>query len=786
MSLPQTELQGQPHGPLPPLYAEVIVPRHLRRSFTYLVPPHLRTCDSLVGQRVLVPFAGNRLHGLVVALSSRPPAGLLSGRLREIVSFATGQTGGEPDAPLLELSRQISENYLVPWGQCLRLVFPPPQPAKPARQTYLLTDAGHMALGSGDRLSAPAQDLLSRLARRKSGLSLTTLQQGGGANLRRTLAVLRKKGWISEREAIGAARRIGTERGRKSDLADPSSQRDRDQEEGPCPITTSRDPSRLAHLSQWLDRRRDRPLLLHSSLAHRMACLTYMVREVVARDRTVLVVTGETAWAAWIARQFEHAWGSRLALVHSGLSLQERGDAWTRIASGSVRLVVGTRSAVFAPLRNLGLVWVDGEEDPSLKEEQEPHYHARWVAWSRARQERTLCVLGSSHPSLETQDWAKNTGETFTLPVPQETRPTIELVDLRRFPRGTLVTPPMVDGIRSALDRRAGAVLFLNRKGYAGALICRECGEVPRCPRCSVTFTYHRQAGRLACRYCGNTVALPDTCPACTAPRLEPVGAGTERLEEELGRLFPTARIARFDRDTVRRSSQSSALRRRLWTGEIDILVGTQMLFQQGPLPRAGFVGVPLADSGLHAPDFRSAERTYHTLLDAVGLAGSEGNVVVQTLLPGHHAIQAVATGNPALFADVELSFREALGYPPYAHLISLLVSGKHAEQVETAAAHWVDLLQAEADAISASTDPPTGQRRSSVHEGGAGAAIILGPVPAPVPKLRGRHRWHVLVKSARRELAHRVVRATLEQIENQFRRKDLRFDVDVDPVAIG
>lgn len=790
MSLPQVEprVPTPTHQPLQ--YAEVIVPRHLLRSFTYLVPPHLQTCDNLVGRRVLVPFAGNQLHGLVVALSSQPPAGLSSKRLREIVSLATDHARGEPDAHLVELSRQIAEDYLVPWGQCLRLVFPRQPPARPARRTYQLTDSGRMALESRVRVSTHARDLLSRLAGRNSGLSLATLQKRETTNVQRTLAALKKKGWVAEEETHGSAHLVGENHDRESiNLAEPMAQRD--QEEDWSAITTlpDPDPSWRARLSQSLDHHGDRPFLLHAPLAHRVACLAQMVQEVVARDRTALVVTGEAVWASWIAQQLECRWGSRLALVHSGLSLQERAEAWRRMASGSVSLVIGTRSAVFAPLRSLGLVWVDGEEDPSLKEEQEPHYHAREIAWFRARQKGALCVLGSSHPSLETQHKVKSFEETLALSAPQKAGPTIALVDLRRFPHGTLLTPPMVDGIRNALDQKAGAVLFLNRKGYAVALVCRDCGEVPRCQRCSVAFTYHRQAGWLACRYCGHVMALPETCPACAAPTLEPVGSGTERLEEDVRRAFPNARIARFDRDVIRRASQGRALKALLWAGEIDILIGTQMLFQQGPLPGVGFVGVPLADAGLHSPDFRSAERTYHTLLDAVELtrpAAQNGNVVVQTFLPGHHAIQAVAMGNPTLFTDIELSFRMALGYPPYAHLVNLLISGKQAAQVEAAAARWVALLKVQVEALSAVAAPPAGQRISPLHEGVTGAATVLGPVPALVPKLRGRYRWQVLVKSAQRELAHRVVRATLLQIESQGKRGDLRFDVDVDPVAIG
>ena len=544
-----------------------------------------------------------------------------------------------------------------------------------------------------------------------------------------------------------------------------------------------------SHLAKVLGRRGGRPFLLQAPLTRRMACLTQLVAEVIARDQAALVVTGETAWASWMARQLQRQLGGRLLLFHSGLSAHEKADARARMVSRSVRLVVGTRSAIFAPLPALGLLWIDGEEDPSLKEEQEPHYHARDIAQFRAQQEGALCVFGSGHPLLETQHHVPSIEDTWVPPVSQEGGPMVELVDLRRFPSGTLLTPPMLDGIRQALDRLAGAILFLNRKGYAGALVCRDCGEIPRCPQCSVAFTYHRQAGRLECRYCGHHLALPDICPTCTAPRLEPVGFGTERVEEEIRRAFPKARIARYDRDAIRRASQGRALKQLLWDGEIDILIGTQMLFQQGPLPRVGFVGVPFADVGFHAPDFRAAERTCHALLDAVDLArpaSQSGKVILQTLLPGHHAIQAVLTGNPALFADVELGFRAALGYPPYAHLVALQVSGKQAGQVEAAARRWAALLKTETEVLSAAAEPLTGQRAAPLHVGITSGAMVLGPVPAPLSRLRGTYRWDILVRSVQRELARRVVRATLEKIESQYKRGTLRFDVDVDPVATG
>jgi len=619
--------------------------------------------------------------------------------LRDIAELLDGDAA-ELDESLLWLTRLVSEYYLAPWGQCLRLILPE-QPRSRRQQPRRPTTRGGVAeAGSID------EDVVSR----------------------------------------------------------------------PLPSipTAWRDSLRTA-----LDRKQSVTFLLQASAPHRMACLLHATEDTLARQRATLIIVPEITLASAMARLVSARWPERVALLHSGLSPAARDEAWRRVRAGTADVVVGTRSAVFAPFPSnkisLGLIWVEQEEDPSLKEEKEPRYHARDVARMRANQERAVLLLGSTHPSLETRQ-AVEPDRRLTLQAsnasaaPLTKPPTIEAVDLRLTPYRTLLSEPMIAGIKNALDRGAGVILFLNRKGFAPLLLCRDCGAAPQCPRCSVALTFYRRAGRLSCHYCGDSSPLPDTCPTCLAPRLEPVGFGTERLEEEVRRLFPGARIGRLDRDLARTPAQAHATRRQMAARDLDILIGTQMLFQGPPLPPVGFVGLPHADAGLHVPDFRSAERTYQTLLDAVGLALPDdggGKVVLQTYMPTHHAIVSVVQQNETLFYEQELAFRQALGYPPFTHLISLHVSGKNAKLVQGAAGKWAGRLKAAAASLS--PDEVT----------------IMGPVPSPVAQLRGRHRWQLLVKSEKTEGAGQIVRRTLEELDKKKGQRSVKFDVDVDPLEM-
>ncbi|MGH7183843.1 MAG: replication restart helicase PriA, partial [Nitrospiraceae bacterium] len=419
-------------------------------------------------------------------------------------------------------------------------------------------------------------------------------------------------------------------------------------------------------------------------------------------------------------------------------------------------------------------------------EAQEPRYHARDVGWLRAQDEQAVLVLSSSHPSLETRAAVEQRGVVVRKSILFEERPSVQVVDLRNHGHGAVLSQPLIRAIEQAMSRRAGALLFLNRKGYAGALVCRDCGQVPRCPACRVALMYSRQASRLRCSYCGGGAPIPETCISCSGSRMQVIGEGTERVEEDAKRLFPQAVVIRLDGDTMQRPAQAAALWRKIEQGKWDIIVGTQLLLRRGPLPRMGLVGVVQADAGLSMPDFRSAERTYHMLLDAVSLADSArngGQVIVQTYLSSHHAIQAVAQNDESVFLLEELSHRLALGYPPTLYLIALLVSGSDEKMVRDAATAWVVRLTTSSSPSVAR--PTLTEKVPSTAEsiGRHGRLTVLGPVPSPVSRLRGRYRWQILVKSLEREVGLEAVRVTVKEMERTYQRRAVKFDIDVDPI---
>jgi primosomal protein N' (replication factor Y) (superfamily II helicase) len=673
------------HSTVQPSFADVIVPRHLHRTFTYSIPASLES-QIRVGRLVRVPLGPSTVPGVVVAISSEgplPPATTRATpiRLRDILAVVNEPADATVPPDILDLTRQVSDYYLAPWGQCLRLILP----ALPgARET------------SRGRLTPQARQ--------------------------------------------------------PPTAADPSTDS--------VQVLPPAAPPWWSRFQEALAAHRHETFLVEDTLSRRWATLLRAAEIALERAGTVLIISPEIRRAAALAALSLTRWPDRVALIHSDLSPAVRAREWRRIQAGAADIVVGTRSAIFAPLRAPGLICVDDEDDPSLKEEQEPHYHAREVAAMRARQHGAVLLLGTAHPSIETRQ------HVGTQPA-ATAHPAVHVVDLRQTPPRTLLSEPMLAGIRAALGAKTGAIVFANRKGFAAALHCRDCGVSPCCVHCSVSLTFYRRAGRMACRYCGAAVPIPETCPACRSPRIEPVGSGTERLEEELRRLFPDARIGRLDRDTARTPEQATRLRSGIAEGQLDLLIGTQLLFQDMPSRPVGFVGIPYADAGLHRPDFRSAERTYHALRDAVGLARTDGLVVLQTILPDHHAIASVAEGDPARFYEQELAFRRALGYPPFAHLISLCVSGKTDAAVRTAAERWVVAVKEH------------GKKNP-------GTVTVLGPIPASMEQVRGRHRRQILVKSSDAEAARQSVKATLEKIEAGKEHRGLKFDVTVDPLELG
>ena len=670
----------------PPSFADVIVPRHLHRTFTYGIPESLRS-QIRVGSLVRVPLGPSTVPGVVVTVSSEGPSlpattRAAPRRVRDILAVADESADATIPPDILELTRQVADYYLAPWGQCLRLILPALPGAREAPRTR--------------RASPQRQEITASIP--------------------------------------------------------PT---------GSFQLPAAEAPPWWPRFQAALSRHSHETFLIEDTPPRRWAIILEAVDCALREKKPVLLISPEIRRASALAALSLRRWPGRVAQLHSDLPPAARACEWRRIQTGAADIVIGTRSAVFAPLRAPGLICVDDEDDSSLKEEREPHYHAREVALMRARQHGAVLLLGTAHPSVDTQQHT-DTHSTHRA----TSQATIRLIDLRQTPPRTLLSEPMLAGIRAALDANTGAILFANRKGFASALHCRDCGASPACPQCSVSLTLYKRANRLTCRYCGASHAIPDACPTCRSSRLEPVGSGTERLEEELRRLFPDARIGRLDRDTARTPEQAARFRNGIAAGELDVLIGTQLLFQGMPIQPVGFVGISYADTGLHRPDFRSAERTYHALRDAVGLARPDGQVVLQTILPDHHVIASIAAGDPTRFYEQELAFRRALGYPPFAHLISLCVSGKTEATVHAAAERWA----------------------AAVKEHGRkypGVVTILGPIPATVERLRGRHRWQILVKSPDADAARKSVQATLEKMQASKESRGLKLDVIVDPLEM-
>jgi primosomal protein N' (replication factor Y) len=459
-------------------------------------------------------------------------------------------------------------------------------------------------------------------------------------------------------------------------------------------------------------------------------------------------------------------------VLHSGLPDVERVREWWRVRNGEVRVVVGTRSAVFAPLENLGVVIVDEEQEPSYKQEETPRYHGRDVAVVRAKMESAVALLGSATPSMETFHHAqKGRYRLLQLGSRVENRPmaAVEIVDLRDDFRQTQSSEPISGALQAAIARRleegTQSLLLVNRRGYSWYALCRSCGASLECANCSIALTYHKGRGRLECHYCGYSRAVPKICPKCESKHLYFVGAGAEQLEERLKTLFPAARIGRLDRDTARQPRMWQQLLGAFADGRIDILVGTQMVAKGHDFHRVTLVGVVSADTQLGLPDFRAAERTFELLTQVAGRAGRgelPGEVLVETYHPEHYAIAFAAQQDYLAFFEKELHYRRMMHYPPFAALASILVRDARLEN----AVKWSREIE-------------------RFFAGAASGGVrVLGPAPAPLARLRKEFRFQFLLKSPKRAELGRLLRAALDHCTRK-KIPQKAVMVDVDPLSL-
>lgn len=538
----------------------------------------------------------------------------------------------------------------------------------------------------------------------------------------------------------------------------------------------------LGRILTALDRPEPTGFLLHGVTGSgKTEIYLRVIEEVLKRGKSAFYLVPEISLTPQTVTRVRARFGKAVAVFHSSLGRGERFEEWWRVKRGEVKVVVGARSALFAPLAKPGLIILDEEHEYTYKQEETPRYHARDVAREICRRVKGLLLLGSATPSLESYR-AAETGELVRITLPQRVlgrrMPEIVLVDLReefKARRFSILSPVLREAITACLERREQAILLLNRRGYATFIICRECGHVLKCSSCDVTLTYHQRPNLLLCHYCGFRAKPPDTCPQCRSHHIRYVGRGTQRLEEELNQVYPGSRVVRMDLDTTGRKGSHEQIYQELVRGEIDILVGTQMVAKGFDLPNVTLVGIINADVALNLPDFRAAERTYQLLTQAAGRAGrgeKAGVVFIQTFNPGHYSIAALRHGDEEGFYRRELLYREAGKYPPFTGLIRLVFSGTDPEAVIATARNLTGELKEKFS-----------ERQEDPDCGGLEEEII-GPQPAVIEKVQNRYRWHTLLKTADLEFYSTFLPQLLTEHQRKNRQK-VRVIIDENPYSM-
>lgn len=525
----------------------------------------------------------------------------------------------------------------------------------------------------------------------------------------------------------------------------------------------------LSELIKRATRRKFHVALLHGVTGSgKTEIYLRLAKNLLDSNRQCIILVPEIALTPAMATAFRSNFGVRVAIQHSGLSSGERHDQWHRIRSGEIDIVIGTRSAIFAPLQRVGLVVVDEEHDGSYKQDENPRYHARDLAIVRGQEADALIVLGSATPSMESYHNAAQgryslielTRRVHDRPLPQT-----QVVNMREEYAlngpSVILSAPLRAGITERLKRGEQTLILLNRRGFAAAMICRQCGVLFECPNCSVSLTVHRMAQQMRCHYCGHTERIKKRCSQCRGEYLEQIGLGTQRVETEILASFPEARVGRIDRDTVRRRGALGALLKKFGQGELDVLVGTQMIAKGHDFPNVTLVGVVSADVGLGVADFRAAERTFQLLTQVSGRAGRggrTGQTIVQTLHPDHYSLHHACQQNYKSFYEEELIFRQRMRYPPIVALANMVVKHRSAGSALRVATQFVDALRDSNNSLE-----------------------VLGPAPAPLERLKGDYRVQVLTKSRHR----REMRKVLEGALNACSDFQGQIIVDVDPVSV-
>jgi len=768
-------------------YCDVCLPVPLDQPFTYALTGNDRelACE---GCRVLVPFQQRKLTGTILRLHDIPP----DYKVRPIEKLLEA----EPifDAKLIALGLWVARYYMAPVGEVFRIMAPLGGEIKRSK-LYSLTDAGRdlarQSLLGITEADDPALILLKALDERPLSIeAMRRCSPEAPVILKEFLrkGLLRVEEEAHERDPLRApASKLNIEglavesmeklpkweRELLAFLHLHPGQHPLDELEGMVKnaSVSARALARrsLVKLSPRMSAIRlpaDRPphalnvsqQAAFSRLSAAVSANQYAafllqgvtgsgktevylrtIEAALAEGRSALLMVPEIALTPQVAGQFAVRFGEQVAILHSAFSESERAEYWRRIRRCEARVVVGTRSAVFAPMPDLGLILVDEEHDGSYKQEETPRYNGRDVAVVRAQQIGAVVVLGSATPSLETRHNADlGKYERLLLPerIEQRPMPQVEIVDLRQefleTKKNVLFSRRLIENVQEKLALGEQAMLLMNRRGYSSFVACRSCGYKVECVNCSVTLTYHRRDRRLLCHYCGYAEKVPQTCVKCESEHIQFIGSGSEKIEEELKEAFPAARIARMDRDTINSKGDYENILNGFREKNFDILVGTQMIAKGHDIPNVTLVGIVNADIGLGMPDFRAAERTFQLLTQAAGRAGRggvPGTVILQTINPEHYAVRFAAVQDYELFYTKELHFRKVMRYPPFASLANIVFRSERQEEALRMSGEVAELLKEEKEGVR-----------------------MLGPAEAPVPRVNKEFRYQMLIKAAQRK----------------------------------
>ena len=743
------------------------LPRPVFQTFCYRVPSRFAS-RAVPGARVRVPFGRRHEIGIVQAIAGSPPG-------RKVKDIADALDDEPVLSPaLLHLCRWTSDYYAAPPGLVFRAALPPGLlgEAQPAGTAELKRQVIELV---GETRTLLERDAAFGRAHRQRQAFETLEAIGGSAPVAHLeshygygRAVL---GGLVDR---GLAR-ITLEAVNRDPFAGTG-----DDVELPRHLN-ARQTDVLAALT-GLARRPDPGVALLHGVTGSGKTVVYLrlIASVLERGRTAIVLVPEIALTPQTVQRFRAAFGDDVAVLHSALSAGERHDAWRALRAGHRRVVIGTRSAIFAPVPQPGVIILDEEHDGSYKQSDTPRYHARALAAVRGRGEGALVVLGSATPSLESWHNARH-GLYSLLELPERATPhplpAVDMVDLREVRAQalkageapeTIVSPRLREAVETRLSRGEQSILLLNRRGYSTFLQCPGCGQVWSCPSCNVSLTFHRARARLVCHHCLHEERVPARCDACAEEELIFTGVGTEQVERRVTELFPSARVLRMDVDTTGSKGAHGRLLEQVRRREVDILLGTQMIAKGLDFPGVTLVGVINADVGLNLPDFRAAERTFQLLAQVAGRAGrggEPGEVLVQTARPHHPALRAALQHDYEEFAASELADREAPGYPPHRRLANLIVSGPSEESVAEAA----DRIAEDARDVAV---------RNSLAD-----IDVVGPAPCPIDRIRGRWRWHFLLKSDRPAALGSLIRHLAHHHAQPG--GGLRLEIDRDPEAL-